>query len=238
MVYPFLMNGTYLRRRTKEDYLNPPLHFCSWLTRDSDRENRKRLREFLGKTSEHKNTTKKETVKKPDRRFYHLRDDSKAYLVLYIPIISDGEGGVWENKRETRFREPGKWHYIFHQTAGFACHSHYLHARFLSPTPKVEKLMEELLKEYNDSCISGPRLSEAAKYNEILQKFGLSAEGVAFDLEEGFYPVDIECLSKVTREKFPKDLQNLIIPSKSKKLFSRFLDRRNFQLAILGPNCD
>jgi hypothetical protein len=87
----------------------------------------------------------------------------------------------------------------------------------------------------------------AIEYQKLLKKYKLDANYDYSFLEEGFYPIDIDCIDKVTSEKLPKDLQTLIKPIEKEKISKKtkdpskawsFLNRVNFYLAVLGPNCD
>lgn len=175
--------------------------------------------------------------------FFHF-DSNDAFLVLYTmahkSYLEDPHGERGGLEKIPNFTNPKEWVSIMHQTAGYACHSYYLHARFLKPKRSIqEALFPELLKKYNDSCISRvPTLETAVGYQEILKKHGLSANRSYEFLEEGFYPIDIDYLKRVTSEKLPSDLQELVKkPKKKEKLWS-FLNYVHFGLAILGPNCD
>jgi hypothetical protein len=178
-------------------------------------------------------------------KFYYLNDE-KPYLVLYTnanpyPLQDEHNEYYLRTDSRPKFKEEKKWHNIMHQTAGYACHHYYIYARFLTPRKEILPLLDELLEDYNDSCINRmPDLKTATKYEKLLKKYGLSANFDYKFLEEGFYPIDIDFLDKVTTEKFPKDLQNLVVmPEKGKKKPSwNFLNYINFYLAVLGPNCD
>lgn len=169
--------------------------------------------------------------------------DQSFHLVLYAPADHPQTHPSEPIIPQPKFKAPSKWKLIFHQTAGFACNHRYLHARFLQPRPSLAKLGKVLLEKYNDSLISQPvELSTANEYNNLLASFGLTANRSYTNLEEGFYPIDIECLPKVTSEKFSKNLRKQLlrpIPRhKKKSIADIFANWVNFELAILGPNCD
>jgi len=169
--------------------------------------------------------------------------DQSFHLVLYTPADHFQSHPSEPIVPYPKFKAPSKWKLLFHQTAGYACHHRYLHARFLQPTPAIAKLGKALLTKYNDSLISQPiTLSAANEYNNLLGDFGLSANRSYTSLEEGFYPIDIECLPKVTPEKFSKDLRKQMlhpIPRyKKRSVADIFANWVNFEIAILGPNCD
>lgn len=170
--------------------------------------------------------------------------DQNFHLVLYVDANQVGDTYPSEPfQSPPRFKNPSQWKLLFHQTAGYACHHRYLYTKFLNPLPIIEKLGKRLLSKYNASLITKPpSLSTAMEYNAILETHGVSANRSYTGLEEGFYPVDIKCLPKVTKEKFSRDLSKELIktlPEYKKRsamdVFSNWVD---FELAILGPNCD
>jgi hypothetical protein len=171
-------------------------------------------------------------------------NSERPYLVLYTMAHKNwradlhGENGDFESM--PNFKDKKNWVSIMHQTAGYACHSYYLHAQFIPPKLNIkEGLYYELLEKYNDSCISRtPPLKTAVEYENLLKKYNLTSNDSYHYLEEGFYPIDIDCLKKVTNQKFPEDLQNLIVKPREKKKLWSLLDYAQFGLAILGPNCD
>lgn len=172
-------------------------------------------------------------------RWYHI-DDRESYLVLYtFADHSFLSGHASLPSKPPRFREPGKWVNIFHQTAGYACHHVHIFARFLKPRRKITPLLVELGRKYEDSLLSSVvPLPAAVEYAGLLAKYGLGADRDYTFLQEGFYPVDIDFLKKVTAEKFPADLQELLMPAPKRRRGWSFLDRRVFGIAVLGPNCD
>jgi hypothetical protein len=178
---------------------------------------------------------------KPQRWFHY--DDEQPYLVLYT--FSDRQAPPLDKSRpmsrppRPAFVDPSSWVDLFHQTAGFACHHLNIHARFLKPRKKILPLLEELSANYLESLLSPPvSFDDAQEYQNILARYGLSANRDYIYLQEGFYPIDIEFIKKVTAEEFPADLQDLIVKKKHPRNRWSFLERRTFGLAVLGPNCD
>lgn len=181
-------------------------------------------------------------IKEKDKFFFF--DSEQPFLVLYAmankSYRTDLHGESESFQKMPAFVNPENWVSLMHQTAGYACHSYYIHAMFLAPTKKIrEGLYQDILEKYNDSCIGRiARLKTAVEYEKLLNKYDLSANESYEYLEEGFYPIDIDCIKKVTKDKIPNNLQELIQkPKKKEKLWS-FLNYVHFGLAILGPNCD
>jgi thiol-disulfide isomerase/thioredoxin len=215
----------------------------------------------MGKTLKPKKTNETMNIKIPPippmspctwmtskEKFFYINSES-PYLVLYThanPYPQDDPHNEFYTFRggKPNFVTPNQWYNIMHQTAGYACHHYYIYAKFLKPRKEMEPLLFQLLKKYNDSCIArNPNLETAKEYQNILKKYGLDANYDYTYLEEGFYPIDIDYIEKVTSERLPKDLQKLIkTPEKKQNKKDRqnwsFLHQVNFYLAVLGPNCD
>lgn len=174
--------------------------------------------------------------------------DQSFHLVLYVSQDCrsnnpDLIGPFASSSHSPQFKNPSEWKLLFHQTAGYLCRHRSIYARFLDPRPAVKKLGATLLSKYNDSLVSQPlSLSAANEYDDLLRSHGLTASNSYVQLEEGFYPIDLECLSKVAKEKMSKDLRSQFIEpmskGKKKSISDIFGNWVNFELAILGPNCD
>ena len=103
----------------------------------------------------------------------------------------------------------------------------------------MKALMEEISKNYYESCLWAPAsLHDAIEYETRLITNGLTANRTHHDLQEGFYPIDIECLKKVTSDNLPEDLADLVKPQKGKKGRWARLWAPHMSLAILTENCD
>lgn len=141
-----------------------------------------------------------------------------------------------------RFKKTRRWLKIAHQTAGHGCHQHYFFGTILKP----RKQTLDKIKEINDSwletdagCLSYPSLDDLLKYrNQLKTLLGVDCNYSYADFEEAIYPVDCteENLTKLTSEKLPKNLDNLISwNNKIEKLLGCF---GRWNLYILGENCD
>lgn len=172
---------------------------------------------------------------------YLYLPNSVPQLVLYT-FASTRESASPDHplpsQTQPNFKNPGKWVSLFHQTGGYACHHVYLHARFLNPTPPLQRLMSKLASEYYESCLAAGscQLTELTKYEKVLNRYRLTANNTYRYLAEGFYPIDGTCLASVTKEKFPKDLQKLFTPAPRKHWMD--WSYHSFDLAILTENCD
>jgi len=167
---------------------------------------------------------------------------TEPVLVLWAPAdineikIQIGEGAEAKAPGPA-WRHPKKWVKLYHQTAGYACLHMAMWARFLKPKPEISKLMESLAKDWYECCVyPSASLETINEYETLLGKYGLSCNRSHPNLQEGFYPIDIECLTKVTAERFPKNLKDLVIYDKNDKWAKLWGPRLG--LAILTENCD
>jgi len=162
-------------------------------------------------------------IKTPET--FYIEDDHLPQLVLYFP----------SENFPAQLEDPEKWHHLTHQTQGFACSQLHLFARLLPLKPKFQNFFLQLGKEYLESCISSPpNFLDAEKYQKKLQSMRLQANHDYHLLQEGFYPVDISFLKKMTPEPLPNNLDHLRKKDPSRK----FQFPAHWQCGILGPNCD
>jgi len=171
------------------------------------------------------------------RRVSYIRDgDTALVLYLSVPGLASKEGKIALPKMV----EPKNWHLIYHQTSGYLCAHEGIYAMFLKPRAKVVPLIQELSDHFLESCISAPpSLTSAKEYEQFLARYGVGCEHSYIELQEAFYPVDVEFVRKMTSTPLPKDLDDLIVPSKADKgVLSLFSWRQHWKLAILGENCD
>lgn len=162
--------------------------------------------------------------------FLFLADEDIPALVL--AINNDG----WDEEYE--FKEGRKWQKIQHQTAGYACHQHFLLGTIL--TPKDHRALHRLCKRYDDSCLAQPASLEAIlEYRSDLKELlDADCETSYWELEEGYYPIDAthENLQKLCTDELPGELDDLIKwRNDIQKLFG-FIGR--WRLYVLGDNCD
>ncbi len=134
---------------------------------------------------------------------------------------------------------PGKdWHKIAHQTAGMGCHQKYLIGTFLTPKSEFTfGAMKNICDGWlgRNTGIGGTTLREINDYSAKLRLLQACCERSYADLEEGYYPIDIEYVKKFTDDVFPENLDDLIIWRDG---FHRAGNSRKFVLAILGKNSD
>jgi hypothetical protein len=169
-------------------------------------------------------------------KVYHLRDQTSGqggpwHPVLYVDVDFNRPRKEWPKPKN-----PKDWTPLYHQTAGHACLHHNMLVRFLKPKKDFLALCQKLGEAFDDSCLwSPPPWTSACLYQKILGEHRLHAEREYHKLEEGFYPLDLECLPKVTSEKI--NVGTLFPKPKGKKGWWRFWGTTP-HLAILGPNCD
>lgn len=160
-------------------------------------------------------------------------------LVLAIPVLD------WAFKegdyKAYRFAPGRQWIKLAHQTAGLACHQHYMHATILTPkSVAVAQGMNELAAKWEDSqvgCFGGPTIDGLLDYRADLKRlFGADCNHSHRDFEEAIYPIDIEDLPKLTDEPMPKNRDDLIVWKDGWQRAMGCINR--FRLYILGPNSD
>lgn len=136
------------------------------------------------------------------------------------------------------------WQLIAHQHSGYACAQSYFLGRFLKPkSVDVLRAMEEIADRYLDSLLrerGDPALDELIAYRTLLRELlDVDCSQSYGFLAEGLYPIDIDTysskqvLNKLTDEKFPDDLTELVLKEPDELLFVP-----DFELCILGENCD
>ncbi len=159
-----------------------------------------------------------------ERPTFYLQDEALPQLILYLPP-----------EENIPLKHPEDWTHLFHQTAGYACNHLYLQTKFLPLNKSFLDFFETLTQDYLYSCIMSPPLfSDALAYQTRLQSVGLQANETYHLLQEGFYPVDLQCLPKLSAQTLPENLEDLRKDPPQKT----FQLRAPWGCAILGPNCD
>jgi hypothetical protein len=139
------------------------------------------------------------------------------------------------------FKDKGKFQAIAHQTAGHACHQHYMLGRILQPRLKTLKAMNKINKYwfYSDCGAGTPSLDEVNEYRRQLKELlDVDCNYSYPDFEEGIYPIDfsIQTIRKLCSDKLPDRLESQIhFKSKTEKILGSII---NWNLCILGDNCD
>jgi len=173
-----------------------------------------------------------------ETRMYYIdsRKSKAEHLVLYCDIKSFIPWKSKTNKPKYPKTLIGNWIPLSHQTAGNLCHHQEIFARFLTPSKPAAKLIAELNTTYLDSNIWDPAsLTDINAYEAILRKYKVSANTSYPKLQEAFYPIDLEYISKLTTDEIPKNLCDHFEPSKDK---IKRMWGYHFHVAILGKNCD
>ena len=152
-----------------------------------------------------------------------LEDACLPQLIIYVDLMT-----------AKLLKNPKEWVHLFHQTAGYACDNVTVYAKLLPIKKGFFQKFKSITDKYLDSCISSPpSLSTAQLYDAELKKLGLSADHCYHHLQEGFYPIDIQHIHKLTA-KLPQTLDSLLLkPEKS-----GFYCPAHWNCALLGPNCD
>lgn len=162
-----------------------------------------------------------------------------------MPILVLGmkchEWEIEKGKTKYNFNDGRKWRKIEHQTAGNACHHHYILGTIIEPKSNVFKNMVELSGKWiGTNCgVFGVSLNTVLEYREDLKNlFDVDCNGCYDNFEEAIYPIDCtrENLKNMTDTVFPEDLNNLISWEDELSKFCGCVGRWN--LWILGANSD
>ena len=155
---------------------------------------------------------------------FHLDEVCLPQLVIYCE-------GVPQN----RFTNPDEWIHIYHQTSGYACNNVEILGKILPLKPIYWEFFKRLTNDYIESCVHPPcSLQDAVEYQHRLNSVGLEASYSYHLLQEGFYPVDIQCLPLLCQDKLPEDLDDYTQKDPSTK----FHIPLHWHCAVLGENCD
>jgi hypothetical protein len=169
--------------------------------------------------------------RKFDRKNFNYLD-VLPQLVLAVKVYH-------EYDLEYKFKEEFKP--IAHQTAGIACHQHYMYGTLLKPKKEALESMVKMSDHWLDSnsgafCCS---LDEILEYRKQLQDwFGLDCNISYANFEEGIYPIDCsaKALATLQTENFPEELDDLI---EWEDDFDRVCGSvHRWSIFILGENCD
>jgi hypothetical protein len=162
-------------------------------------------------------------------------------LMLVLGTIVDAENPV------VPYLPPGYDFYaIGVQTAGMACHHRYIVGMPL-PMSADGFRSASTLARFSDrnghSCIGigGRSLSELVEYHALLTALDLSAETCYDELEEAFYPLDLQHALKLTQATVPSD-EELQRPRDTNESMWSWLSgsfaASSWTLYVLGDNCD
>lgn len=166
-------------------------------------------------------------------KYEYIPDKELPLLVLGIYVY---------HKYNERYKMVSReWKKIAHQTAGNACHAHYIIGTILEPKPELKSKIEMINDCWLDSnCgVFGVSLDEILKYRQQLKDlFGVDCNSSYDKFEEGIYPIDCdkECLEAMTDEELPENLDTFIDFEKPSDKMLGCINR--WDLFILGKNCD
>lgn len=158
-----------------------------------------------------------------------------------LPILVIGVNPFKHCIRNHKF--PPEFEFIDHQTGGIACHHPGLLGRALPVAHTTRIAMEALHSRwYGSNCgaLFGANLKEIIKYeSDIYELLGVSCNNSFNDLEEGYYPIDIEEAQKLTTEKLPEDLDDWIEwTGPENSIFKNLGAIGRWSLRIYGENSD
>jgi hypothetical protein len=136
-----------------------------------------------------------------------------------------------------KFKER-KWLRIAHQTAGHACHQHYMTATILDVQPQMWEFVKQLNTTWlgTDCGVFGVTMNELEGYRALLRSYGLDCNLSYQDFEEAIYPIDCNFIGGISDDILPADLDDLIEwRSDTDKVIGMI---HRWKLYILGENCD
>lgn len=181
--------------------------------------------------------------KKKDRGELKLEDfkyhDSLG-LTLPQLVLGIEVDPTSEYSKDYKFKPGRKWIKLAHQTAGHACNQHYLICTVLQPkSVEVLQKMQQLANQWEDSqagCWTNSLETVLAYRASLKNLLGVDCNFCHKKFEGGIYPIDTEFLEKLTDEKFPKDLDDLIEWDSGWERGLGCIGR--WGLFVLGPNSD
>lgn len=177
----------------------------------------------------------------------YLKAELLPQLVLAVEIFPESHPPPIPKSVKPPFSSNRVWHPICHQTAGNACQSRYLWATLLTPHPDALRGMITLNNRYESSLLGwditgSPTLDDLNQYQQDIQTLihpNCSCNATYRDLAEAFYPFDLSCLSVLTAESIPDDLDSLLTPKPESASWLESLNwHQAWKLILLGKNCD
>lgn len=176
-------------------------------------------------------------------RFKFLDLDLGFKLPQLVLGIKYEEGSlIYKFKPEYNFLD------IQHQTSGNGCHQHYIQGKLLSVYPRYQERLKKIEEKWLESNtgVFGVSLDEVLEYRRQIKSLfgsGVDCNFSYLDFEEGIYPLDVReaTLKKLTKDKLPKDLDDLIdwVAMGKDNLMHRSLGSiGRWGLWILGENSD
>ena len=130
---------------------------------------------------------------------------------------------------------------IQHQTAGHACHQHYMSGTILTPKPSVQTAINTICDSWLDSDVGcfGVTFNNLTKYRQqLVDLLEVDCQWSYPQFEEAIYPVDCckEYLDKLCEDKLPDELDDLIVWKSDWDKVCGSINRWN--LYLMGENCD
>ncbi|MDI6722878.1 MAG: hypothetical protein QMD97_04935 [Candidatus Aenigmarchaeota archaeon] len=161
-----------------------------------------------------------------------IKHDECQYLYDF-PVL------VLAVRERYNFKEGRDWIYIAHQTAGNACHQHYMIGTILQPKPEILDKMRDINDYWLETnCgVCGVALDEIIEYRKQLNELLAVDCNLCYEeFEEGIYPIDCtaENIRKLTLDDIPDNPDDFIVKEPSWK----FIPIGAWNLYILGDNSD
>lgn len=151
------------------------------------------------------------------------REDFKTASELGLPLpalvlairVKESEFDEPDTQRHYDFNPGRKWLRIHHQSGGMACHQHYLYATPIQPSnARILGGMTAVARKWEGSQlgVGGATLAEAKDYQIDLETLlnGADCNTCHRELSEGLYPIDVYSLPRLTDERLPTDLDQLV----------------------------
>lgn len=169
--------------------------------------------------------------------FKDLKYDFKASLpALILGVKADPYSKHWT---PYKFKGSNEFLNISHQCGGSSCNQLYLQGMVLEPRRNLRIGIEIMEQTWLNSQLTRycTPLNKILQYRDFIKTyFGVDCNNSYVDFQEGVYPIDIEFLSKLTSQKLPKDLNQLIEFKSELHIWMGSIRRWN--LWILGSNSD
>ncbi len=167
-------------------------------------------------------------------KFRYLEEDNIRLPALVLAVRA-------EPSRTYKFVDNQQFRPIAHQTAGVACHQHYMYGRLLHPKPSVAEALKIIEQHWlGSNCgVFGVSLDDLIIYRAQLKLLLDEDCNYSYeDFEEGLYPMDlaVHTLANLCEDGLPESLDDLIQFGDEWDRFGGSIHR--WKLYILSANSD